>query len=204
VAPRRLAGPFKKSTRCGGVILAADEVGIMMNPSVKKTWARRACTPIALYRNRRQKKISVLGALALHPASGAVELLCDFHPDSYVRGEQAAAFLHRVLAEYKDAARIDLVWDNLQAHKSPIVKEVLAANPRLSLHYLPPYSPDLNPAEGVWSLVKYHRMANHTIGELEVLHAEAKRHLDEIGGNPLLLRSCFRGAGLALSIPRAQ
>jgi transposase len=198
-----VAGAFKKSAACGGVILSADEVGIMMNPSVKKTWAKRACTPIAPYRNRRHKKISVLGAVALRPASGDVQLLCDFHPDSYVRGEQAAAFLHRVLAEYKHVP-IDLVWDNLQAHKSPIVKEVLAANPRLTLHYLPPYAPDLNPAEGVWCLVKYHRMANHTIGELDVLHAEARRHLDEVGRDPELLRSCFRGAGLALLIPSAQ
>jgi hypothetical protein len=41
-----------------------------------------------------------------------------------VRGEQAAAFLHRVLAEYPSGP-IDLVWDNLAAHKSPIVREVV-------------------------------------------------------------------------------
>jgi transposase len=199
-----MAGALKKSAECGGVILTADEAGIMMNPSVKKTWAPRAKTPVVPYRNRRQKKVSVLGAVALHAASGAVDLLCDFHPDSYVRGEQAAAFLHRVLAEYKHLSRIDLIWDNLQAHKSPIVKEVLAANPKLTLHYLPPYAPDLNPAEGIWCLVKYHRMANHTIGELDTLHAEARRHIDQIGADQHLLRSCFKGAELALSIASAQ
>jgi len=115
----------------------ADEVGFMMNPSVKKTWAKKANTPVVPYRNRRQKKVSVIGAVALRPATGTIDLLCDFHPDSYVRGEQAAAFLHRVLAEYPTGP-IDLVWDNLQAHKSRIVKEVPAEHPRLKLHYLPP------------------------------------------------------------------
>ena len=182
----------------------ADEVGFMMTPSVKKTWAPRARTPTVPYRNRRQKKVSVLGAVALRPATGEVALLCDFHPDSYVRGEQAAAFLHRVLAEYKDAPAVDVVWDNLAAHRSPIVKEVLAANPRLALHPLPPYAPDLNAQEGVWSLTKYHRMANHTIGELDQLHAEARRHLEDIGRDPDLLRSCFKGAGLAVSLDSAQ
>ena len=182
----------------------ADEVGFMMTPSVKKTWARRAHTPVVPYRNRRQKKVSVLGAVALHPGTGAVDLLCDFHPDSYVRGEQAAAFLHRVLAEYKDAPAVDVVWDNLQAHKSPIVREVVGANPRLTLHYLPPYAPDLNAQEGVWSLTKYHRMANHTIAELDQLHAEAKRHLEDVGRDQHLLRSCFQGAGLAVSLDSAQ
>ena len=181
----------------------ADEVGFMMTPSVKKTWARRACTPVVPYRNRRQRKVSVLGAVALRPASGRVDLLCDFHPDSYVRGEQAAAFLHRVLAEYP-AGPVDVVWDNLQAHKSPIVKEVLAVHPRLAVHYLPPYAPDLNAAEGVWSLTKYHRMANHTIDDLDALHAEARRHLAEVGGDQALLASCFKGAGLAISLDSAQ
>ncbi len=181
----------------------ADEVGFMMTPSVKKTWAKRACTPIVPYRNRRQKKVSVLGAVALHAATGAVDLLCDFHPDSYVRGEQAAAFLHRVLAEYP-CRQVDLVWDNLQAHKSPIVREVVEANPRLTLHYLPPYAPDLNAVEGVSSLTKYHRMANHTIADLQTLHSEACRHLDEVGRDPNLLRSCFKGAGLALSLSSAK
>jgi transposase len=186
------------------VILSADEVGIMMSPSVKKTWAPKSRTPVVPYRNRRQRKVSVLGAVALRPATGEVALLCDFHPDSYVRGEQAAAFLHRVLAEYPGVPRIDLVWDNLQAHKSPIVKEVLAADPRLTLHYLPPYAPDLNPAEHVWCLVKHHRMANHTIDDLDTLHAQARHHLEDVGRDPGLLRSCIRGAGLALSIPSAQ
>jgi transposase len=181
----------------------ADEVGFMMNPSVKKTWARRACTPVIAYRNRHHKKVSVLGAVALDAATTAIDLLCDFHPDSYVRGEQAAAFLHRVLAEYPNRP-IDLVWDNLSAHKSPIVKEVLANHPRLTLHALPPYAPDLNAVEGVWSLTKYHRMANHAIGEVEALHTEAKKHLDDIAREPDLLRSCFAGAGLALSLDSAQ
>ena len=181
----------------------ADEVGFMMTPCVKRTWAPRAKTPVVPYRNRRQKKVSVIGAAVLHPSSGSCDLVCDFHPDSYVRGEQAAAFLHRVLAEYPDV-RIDLVWDNLAAHKARIVKEVVESNPRLHLHYLPPYAPDLNAAEGVWSLSKYHRMANHTIDALGALHAEAAKQLDDIGRSQDLLRSCFAGAGLALNLERAQ
>lgn len=203
MATRRLAGAFKKSADSDGVILMADEVGFMMSPSVKKTWAPKAKTPVVPYRNRRQKKVSVLGAVALHATTGHIDLLCDFYPDRYVRGEEAAMFLHRVLAEYPRGP-VDLVWDNLAAHKSPIVKELLVDHPRLRLHYLPPYAPDLNASEGVWSLAKYHRMANHTISELEILHAEAARHLQEIGQDQRLLASCFEGAGLALSLDSAQ
>ena len=185
------------------MILAADEVGFMMMPSVKKTWALIGQTPVVPYRNRHRRKVSVLGAVALQPATGELQLMCDFYPDSYVRSEQCASFLHRLLAEYPQGP-IDLVWDNLQSHKSPIVKEVLAEHPRLKLHYLPPYAPDLNAVEGVWCLTKHHRMANHTIDDLDRLHEEAKKHLSEVGNDQSLLRSCFAAAGLALYQPRAQ
>ena len=93
----------------------------------------------------------------------------------------------------------------MQAHKAPIVREVADANPRLARAAPPaPYAPDLNVAEGVWCPTKHHRMANHTIGEVDALHAEAARHLDDVGDDPRLLRSCFEGAGLALSLNSAQ
>ena len=46
-----------------------------------------------------------------------------------------------------------VVMDNLSAHKSPAVTEAIeAAN--ATVWYLPPYSPDLNPIEKLWSKVK--------------------------------------------------
>jgi putative transposase len=175
-----------------------------MNPSVKKTWAPIAQTPVVPYRNRRREKVTVLGAVALHAATSRLELLCDFHPDSYVRGEQAAAFLHRVLAEFPAPTPVEVVWDNLSAHRSVIVKELAAQHPRLTLHYLPGYAPDLNPTEAVWSMTKHHRMANHSINDLDALHHEAKRHLDEIGSDQRLLRSSFKTAGLELALLQAS
>ena len=168
-----------------------------MTPSVKKTWARRACTPVVPYRNRRQKKVSVPGAVALHAATGTVDLLCDFHPDSYVRGEQAAAFLHRVLAEYPGRP-IDLVWDNLSAHKSPIVREVTDAHPRLRPHYLPPYAPDLNPVEGAWQHLKHVELRNVVCLDLEELHLELHLAIGRLRQKPRLIQSFFEGAGLKL------
>jgi len=181
----------------------ADEAGFLMNPSVKRTWALKAQTPVVPYRNKRQKKVSVLGAVVLHAAGGQIDLVCDFHPDSYVRSGQAAAFVHRLLAEYPDR-NIDLVWDNLNAHKSKFVKELLIDHPRLKFHYLPPYAPDLNAAEGVWCQAKHHRMANHSIDTLDLLLSEAQRHLRDIAKEQPLLQGCFKGAGLALYQPSAQ
>jgi hypothetical protein len=123
-----------------------------------------------------------------------VALLCDFHPDSYVRGEQAAAFLHACWPSTRPGR-----WTWCGTTSPPTAprssSEVLAAHPRLTIHYLPPYAPDLNAAEWVWCLAKHHRMANHTIDEVDQLHAEARRHLDDIAADQDLLRSASRARG---------
>jgi putative transposase len=174
----------------------ADETGFLMNPNIKKTWAPVGQTPVVVYRNRHHQKVSVLGALVYQPATDTIEGVCDFHPDAYVRAPQAAAFVHRLLAEFP-GRRIDLIWDRLNAHRSKLVKE-LTQQHALHLHFLPAYAPDLNPSEGLWCLSKYHRMANHAIDQVEPLHAEAVRTIDEVARKPDLCRACFAHAGLAL------
>ena len=46
-----------------------------------------------------------------------------------------------------------VVMDNLSSHKRPIIAQ-LVADAGAELVYLPPYSPDLNPIEMMWSKVK--------------------------------------------------
>lgn len=46
-----------------------------------------------------------------------------------------------------------VVMDNLPAHKAPGVAEAIEAA-GATLRYLPPYSPDYNPIENMWSKVK--------------------------------------------------
>ena len=46
-----------------------------------------------------------------------------------------------------------VVMDRLKAHRGPVVRELIEAQ-GARLLYLPPYSPDLNPIEKVWSKLK--------------------------------------------------
>ncbi|MFJ4467337.1 transposase [Streptomyces sp. NPDC089424] len=48
-----------------------------------------------------------------------------------------------------------LVWDNVRRHLTMPLREFIDANAEwLTVVQLPTYAPDLNPTEGVWSLVK--------------------------------------------------
>lgn len=61
-----------------------------------------------------------------------------------------------------------VVMDNLSAHKSPGVRAAIEAV-GAQLMYLPPYSPDFNPIENMWSKVK------------EALRSAAARSLETLG-----------------------
>ena len=64
------------------------------------------------------------------------------------------AYVEHVLApELRDGDVV--VMDNLAPHKDPKVRELIESA-GASLVYLPPYSPDLNPIENMWSKVKRH------------------------------------------------
>jgi len=57
-------------------------------------------------------------------------------------------FLKKVLTLYPDG-KIVMVLDNSKVHHAILLEGFLKANPRLTLMFLPPYSPKLNLIEGL-------------------------------------------------------
>lgn len=55
---------------------------------------------------------------------------------------------------------IGLVCDNLSVHKAAELRRWAAARDRLTIYYLPPYAPDLNPVEGICSLLRRGWLSN--------------------------------------------
>jgi transposase len=72
--------------------------------------------------------------------------------DGPVDADVFRAYVQHVLVPTLHAGDI-VVLDNLQPHKASGVREMIQAA-GASLLYLPPYSPDLNPIEPMWSKVK--------------------------------------------------
>jgi transposase len=62
------------------------------------------------------------------------------------------AYVERVLCPSLKSRQV-VVMDNLTAHKGERVKELIEQR-RCELLYLPPYSPDLNPIEEAFSMIK--------------------------------------------------
>lgn len=97
-------------------------------------------------------------------------------------------------------APIVLVWDNLGRHLVPGMKAFAAEHAEwLTIFQLPSYAPDLNPAEGIWSLLKRGVLANLAIAGLPQLVRIVKRGLKKIQYRPHLIDGCLTGTGLTLT-----
>jgi transposase len=96
------------------------------------------------------------------------------------------------------AAPLVWCWDNLNIHLAPELAEFAAENAEwLRIYRMPTYAPDLNPAEGIWSLLK-RAMANFAAPGLDHLVRIIKRKLKKIQYRPHLIDGCLAGTGLTL------
>ncbi len=67
-----------------------------------------------------------------------------------------------------------VVLDNAGIHKTKAVTAFVSGESRLSLHYLPPYAPALNPIELVWAYIKRNVLGNFCARTLKELKARRK------------------------------
>jgi transposase len=93
-------------------------------------------------------------------------------------------YLQQVLAESIRPGDI-VIMDNLSSHKGDEVREIIESK-GATVKYLPPYSPDLNPIEMMWSKVKNY---------LKDAKARTKQALCEKIGEALTKVSCFDARG---------
>jgi transposase len=121
-----------------------------------------------------------------------------WHSDKNITQSEVILFLRDLLAHLR--GNVVLVWDRLNAHRSAQVQLWRAAYPRLSIEWLPPYAPELNPVEYVWGYLKGHRLANHGLCELDEVYDHARAEANEVAKHQPLLRSFVRAAELPIRL----
>ncbi|MFG2755746.1 transposase [Streptomyces wuyuanensis] len=91
---------------------------------------------------------------------------------------------------------IVLVWDNVRLHLTAGMREFIAANAAwLTVVQLPTYAPDLNPQEGIWSVVK-RDIGNLAAADLGQITRAVERRLKQIQYRPDSVDSRLAGTGL--------
>lgn len=112
-----------------------------------------------------------------------------FRSVKYYNTESFLGFLNQLISRYKDR-KVHLIVDNTPYQKGPKVREWLEGKENgIELHYLPPYSPELNAVEYVRKETRRKTTHNRFFKALPKLKERPFRRLNRFQGNPASLRS---------------
>lgn len=97
--------------------------------------------------------------------------------------DNMSRFLSQASQAHQDEF-IVMVLDGASSHKS---KELKIPN-NVSLILLPPYSPELNPAEQIWNVLRRDHFANRVFDSLDAATEQAERGLSMMAANKSAIR----------------
>ena len=89
-------------------------------------------------------------------------------------------------------------WADLTVHLHAELRAFTSAQPWLRVFQLPSYAPDLNPVEGIWSVLKRGVLANLAVTSFAHLIQVIRHGLKKIQYQPRLIEGCLIGTGLSL------
>lgn len=92
-------------------------------------------------------RLNIVGAIQLGHISKAITSQYET-----VNGESIMNFLCKIRTQYHTQKTIHLIVDQAGYHRSLLVSEQ-ALKLNIKLHFLPPYSPNLNPIERLWKVM---------------------------------------------------
>jgi len=174
-----------------------DESGLLLAPLVRRSLAPTGQTPILKQKASHRDKVSLIAALCLSPRKRKLSLRFRTYPREYVNNERAAEFLRQVLRQLR--GRVIVLWDGGNMHKGEPIRALLRRFPRLELHRLPPYAPELNPVEHLWNHLKYTCLVNFAAADVRSLDQAARRRLHYVKRIISRLQSFFDAAKLPLA-----
>ena len=160
-----------------------------MSPLVRRTLAPRGHTPILKTKAAHREKVSVTAALTISPKRHRLGLYWRTYPRDFVNATRAAEFLRAMLRHLRGP--VIVVWDGGPMHKGEPIRHVLDDFPRLILEKLPPYAPELNPVEYLWTHLKYGQLPNFVPDNVFQFNNTLRDHLAHTGRSSGRLRSFF-------------
>lgn len=169
----------------------------MLTPTARRTYAPRGEAPVqkcwAHY-----DRVSVISAVTVSPERQRLGIFFTLLPDN--TGAKAAdiiTFLRHLRRQLR--APLTICWDRGRIHDhSREVRDWLVKQHRIVTERFPPYAPELNPDEYVWSHTKYARLCNYAAPGLYELRQEIGRELEALRQDKTLLRSFIEHSKLKL------
>lgn len=161
-------------------ILFEDESVIRDYQAIFRTWFPKGRQRIIPTYGKHQG-IKLLGTLDYE--NGEIFVM---ESDSY-DAEVFLSFLQKILAKYP-AEKIVMVLDNARIHHAKLLQPFLQSNKdRLTLVFLPPYSPNLNMIEKFWGWLKRSCVYNVFYRSIDEIRHRIQSFITKINQFPLWL-----------------
>lgn len=186
----------------GAWLCFADEAGQGLRPPRARTWSCRGTTPVVRVSGSGSGRIHLAALVCWRPGL-QTRLVFRMRVHHGRKGEKKGFrevdFAALLDAAYRQLGRrpLVLVWDNSTQHIDAAMRELLDQRDWLTVFRFPAYTPDLNPAEGVWAHLKK-SLANLAAGSIDQLAALARTRLKRMQYRPELLDGFIAETGLTL------
>jgi transposase len=174
----------KRAKRAHGIVVWGDETGLRADDVRGRSYAPRGRTPVVRV-CRTRIKLSLITAVTNR---GKLRWMV---VDGAVNAPTFLRFLERLVRDTR--SKVFLIVDRLKAHRARLVRDWLEAHrSEIELHYLPSYSPELNPDEGVNADLKQALPRREPARRKEQLRRAADRHMRSLSRRPQRIRAIFR------------
>jgi len=169
-----------------------------MLPVIRGTWAPRGQTPRLAHNAKRLRRVSAIGMLSVSPGRRRLGCYHLLQAESSIDETLVVAVLGQLKRHFRRP--VIVLWDRLQAHRSAHVRNYVESRADLHLEYFPPYAPELNPVEYLWSNVKVHDLGQFCPHDLDELHARAAKALNAKRHDQQRLAGYIRHAKLPMRL----
>jgi transposase len=173
----------------GATILFQDEAGVRTDYHTGTTWAPVGQTPVVRGTGAR---LSVNMISAVTPRGKLYFKVLEGSGNS----ANFIAFLTDLLHDIE--GKLFIIVDGHPSHRSKAVKKFVEDHKdRLSLFFLPPYSPELNPDEWVWKSIKHDGVGRAAARTRDEMLQIINQRVERLKSAPELIAGFFRSPDLA-------
>ncbi|MGW4794929.1 transposase [Nonomuraea sp. NPDC004297] len=107
-----------------------------------------------------------------------------------------------IAAHHQLGTPLVLIWDNLTVDRDARLHTCIDAQDWLKVSYLPPYAPDLNSVENIWSLLRRSSRANRAFTDPDHLLGTLRRVLRQLQYRRDVIDGCLAATDLNLTTSR--
>jgi transposase len=173
-----------RARRARGVIFWGDETGLRSDDVRGRSYAPRGRTPLVRVCHKRAS-LSLISAVA---NKGELRWMA---ADGAANAPTLIRFLQRLIRDAQQ--KVFLILDRLKAHRARLTRDWLAEHrSEIEVFYLPPYSPELNPDEGVNADFKQAVPRKAPARSKQQLKRATISHMRSLAKQPKRIRAIFQ------------